>query len=232
MARVIGGTKTWMWWLGGCLCALVFGDLARAGELIREIAKYGAPARPIRPAVTEEQRKKAEKLVDQYLAPVAATEPDEAAAKEITASVKDLGSDDFRKRKAASDVLVKHGTAALGALRKAAESEDAEVKTRARAAVASIEAAARKGYVDDLKKIQTAARMVIGQRRTAAYHAMRTAHDAEAKAKKTGDRKAEEQARAERLAASATVGALSGLSRQVSPQPSKMRFRYGVRART
>jgi hypothetical protein len=43
MAAMIGRGKSWVWWLAGCLCALVFGRSVVAGEASR---KYGVIARP------------------------------------------------------------------------------------------------------------------------------------------------------------------------------------------
>lgn len=56
----------------------------------------------------------------------------------IDALVKDLGAEDFAKREAASQELVKIGLPALSALRAAAGSRDAEVAARARAAMDAI----------------------------------------------------------------------------------------------
>ena len=69
MARMMGRTKTLAWWMVGVCCAMVFGRAwASAAEAQ---AEYGIRARPrqaAKPAVTEEQKKQANKLVDEYLA--------------------------------------------------------------------------------------------------------------------------------------------------------------------
>ena len=49
MARMIGTTKSWMWWLGGLLCAAVFGGAAQAGEPVA--VRYGIKIRPPAPPV-------------------------------------------------------------------------------------------------------------------------------------------------------------------------------------
>ena len=152
MARAIGRTKSWLWWLGGLLCTLAFGGVGAAEEPEPE---YGVRPRPRgkQPAASEADRKKAEGLVDQYLAPVEAAEPGAAAKKEIAALIKDFGSADFAKRRAASVAIVKHGTAALGALREAAKSSDAEVAMRARSVITSIEGAPKQKILAELRKI-------------------------------------------------------------------------------
>ncbi len=68
-------------------------------------------------------------------APASAAEP----AGEIERLVKQLGSEDFKEREAASKALQKVGTPALNALRKAAWGEDAETRRRAGQLVRRIE---------------------------------------------------------------------------------------------
>ena len=63
------------------------------------------------------------------LAGALAAPPDEAG---IARLVKQLGSDVFAEREAASRELEKAGEAAQGALERAAQSDDAEVRRRAR----------------------------------------------------------------------------------------------------
>jgi hypothetical protein len=61
--------------------------------------------------------------------PVAAAAPND---KKIERLVKQLGSDKFKEREAATKRLVAIGEPALGALRKALTSDDREVRNRAR----------------------------------------------------------------------------------------------------
>jgi hypothetical protein len=62
MARMLGATKSGLCWIIGCVCALCFG---------RELTAQAAPeygVRAIQPAVTDEQRKATEQVIDKYLA--------------------------------------------------------------------------------------------------------------------------------------------------------------------
>jgi hypothetical protein len=169
MARMIGNTKTWLWWLGGLVCALVWGRSAGAGER-REPPPppYGVRVNP----VVEKTRKQAEKLVDEYVKPVAATAPDEKAKKQIAKLIADFGAKDFATRDAASRAILKHGPAALGPLRKALLSKDAEISQRAGKAIAAIEAAVREKLVGGLKKLGLAGRNAVTRRCIAASHAL------------------------------------------------------------
>ena len=110
MAVMIGKGKSWAWWLAGFLCALVFGARAGAAEEgPRAVALYGirpGPGGVDAPAVNPEQQKKAEGLVADYLAPVAAVEPTPEARAAIEKLVKDLGSNDAKTREEASAAVV------------------------------------------------------------------------------------------------------------------------------
>src|SRR5436190_2053031 len=64
-----------------------------------------------------------------------AAEPD---AGKIDRLVRQLGSDNFREREAASKRLEEIGEPALGALRKAAHSRDAEIRHRAAAVIEAV----------------------------------------------------------------------------------------------
>lgn len=64
---------------------------------------------------------------------------DDEQARKIQDLVKQLGADEFAAREKAGEELRKIGRPALDALRKAAESEDPEVRTRARGLVGEIE---------------------------------------------------------------------------------------------
>lgn len=67
------------------------------------------------------------------MAALLAPQQDEDLAKKIDALVRDLGAEDFETREKATAELKKIGKPAIPALKKAAESEDAEVKVRAKA---------------------------------------------------------------------------------------------------
>jgi hypothetical protein len=105
MARMVGQTGSWLWWLAGALCALAFGRAVVAGEATE---KYGVRPRPPadQPAVTEEQKRQAGKLVADYLAPVPPAEPTAEQKAAIDKLVQDLGSADFKVRAAAAVVAI------------------------------------------------------------------------------------------------------------------------------
>lgn len=218
MARMIGRTGSWLWWLAGCACALAFGPRARGADFAPR-PKYGVepmPA-PVVPEVGEAERRQAEELIDEHLRPVPAAEPSADEKTPIGELVKGLGAGDFAARDAASSALVKIGQKALGPLREAAKSSDPEVVQRAGQAVAAIETQVRAGVVNKLKRIPAAARAVIGGRSTAAGMALRRAVAAEEEARKAGDAEAEKRAVAERASATALLATLRALQAQVSP---------------
>ena len=216
---MIGRTRSWLCWLAGALCALIFGANSRAGEAQ---AKYGVQLRPIRPpadnpAVTAEQKQKAEQLVADYLAPVAAVEPTADQKTAIAKLVQDFGSADFKTREDASARAGKLGPEALGQLREASASKDAEVSTRAAAAIAAVETAARQGTVEELKKVRDAAAQAVSSRMNEARTAQAKAAQAAAAAEKAGQAEEAAKARAEAAGHSERVNALAALMRQIMP---------------
>jgi hypothetical protein len=225
MARMIGRSGSWLWWAFGAICALVFGADAMAGQAA---VRYGvAPRPPVdNPAVTEEQKQKAEKLVADYLAPVPAAEPAAEQKAAIEKLIKDLASNDFKVREEASANIVKQGPAALGVLREAAKSTDAEVATRAAAAIVAIEKAAHQAQVDDLKKLGTAGSIVINQEVAKARTAWAEANTALQAAEKKGDKDAVEKAKAASKASLEKMNVLNGLMALVSPM--RMQPVYGA----
>jgi hypothetical protein len=232
MARLAGRTKSWVWWMAGLLCALIWGQPAGAGTPIEPIQPpYGV--RPIRrgpPKVKPEDRKKAEKLVDEYMSPVPATKPIAEARTKIDKLIKDFGSEASATRRAASQKVIEFGAGALEALRKAVDSKDAEVSTRAKSAITRIEKAAREKIVTALKKNVNAAVAVIGARRKQAGGEYRVALKAENEARKAEDKDAEKAARLKRVAAGKRSSVLMMLSGRVSPRPAPMPAPvYGVR---
>jgi hypothetical protein len=169
MARVIGGTKSWLWWLGGLLCAVVFGAEARPAQ---KIALYGVRPRPRVPpvkvdpkSVTEEQKKAAAKLVDEYMGSKAAGTATEKDKQEIAKLIKDFGSDQFAVRESASKAILKFGGKALEQLKEALKSKDAEVVQRAEAAIAALQGGGSNRLVAELRGNYSAAILVISERR-------------------------------------------------------------------
>ncbi len=233
MARAARRAKTWVWYLAGCLCALVWGRSAEAGTPPEPPPPpYGV--RAVHPDV-EKNRKKAEKLVDEYLAPVPAKAPGEKAGKEIKRLVADFGAENHGKREAASRAVVKHGAAALAELRLAAHGKplkSAEVAQRAGLAIAAIEAAARKALVARLKALGPAARQVVLYRHTRAQRTLKKEQGVVQEAKKAGKTevvKTETAKKAEALlrAARERFVALSRLVRVLVPRRDSLPPPYG-----
>ena len=224
MAAMIGRSKSWFWWLAGLLCAFVFGSKAEAADAVALYGVRPGPGEVDAPVANPEQQKKAEQLVADYLAPVAAAEPGAEARAAIEKLVKDFASEDAKARDAASAAAVKQGPAALGLLRGAFDSKDAEVAERARAAATAIEAAARSPKVEELKKLGFVGQNAVRQKWTEANQAAVAADRAAAEAEKSGDAAATEKARAEAKAKRERAGALAGLLRQVSPEVMQARY--------
>ncbi len=102
MARTIGRTKSWLWWILGAVCALILG--AGASQGAEKTLKYGVMPRPVPPEhnlpqpkyggmprpipVEELQRQEAEKLVAQYEA--LKPNEDEESVKKLAETVKKL----------------------------------------------------------------------------------------------------------------------------------------------
>ena len=218
MSRVIGRTKSWVWWIAGTLCALIFGAAARAGEMA---ARYGVPARPAPPVespeVTDGQQQKVEKLLDDYLAPPAAGTPSAEQKAAVEKLLKDFSSADFKTREDASAQAAKQGTAALGLLREAAKAKDPEVASRAEAAAAAIENSARQVIVDELRKIQGAALQVLNQKIAESRDLQVMANANAAAADKAGNAAEAAKTREEAARQAARTTTLSALSAQIQP---------------
>jgi len=151
------------------LCALAFGSRAEAAQAV---AVYGIRVRPPGPkidekAVTDAQKRQAEKLVDEYMAGGQVAEPSAAEKKQIAKLIADFGSDVFATRKAASKEILKFGGKALKQLNAALKSKDAEVRQRASAAIAAIRSGGGSKAVLELRKIRNAAHVVIRARQAA-----------------------------------------------------------------
>jgi hypothetical protein len=238
---MINGTRSWLWWLGGLLCAFVFSSEAPAAVAAK---RYGvrpfprpAPPPPVTPTrVTEEQKKRAGKLIDEYMAGRSGGAPTEKEKAEIAKLVKDLGAAEFAVREAASRGVLKYGGKALPQLREALKDRDPEVVQRAEAAIKAIQSGGNGRVVTQLRAMYSAAVTVIRQRqakwRKAAYVAELQAVALE------GQKRAEaaRAKRAEMAAAKKKRADLELLVRQLTvrkmydrrrgPQPA-----YGVRWR-
>jgi hypothetical protein len=127
-----------------------------------------APAAP--PEKSEEKpapkgeaaRKEAEKLITSYLSGPEASLQERAAIKKL---INDMGSDDFRVREAASRNILKYGEKALLDLKRARESKDPEIASRAETAISSIRRGDRKGeIVAALRRIRKPALAAIDAR--------------------------------------------------------------------
>jgi hypothetical protein len=217
---MIGRMGSWLWWLTGFLCALVFGARAHGGELPEPPPPpYGINTRPVRPVqpVTEEQKQKAEKLIDEYLAaevnPPAPSAEDQA---KIDGFIKDLSSKEFATREATSAGLVKIGRPALAALRKAAESKDPEVAWRAKAAIEKIGDGPQ---VEGLRSLGWPAQTAVRERADKEKKAMTSAAGAAGEAEGAGKKEEAEKLRAEAKAAQARAEALNKLAAKVTPKP-------------
>jgi hypothetical protein len=221
MSAMIGRGQSWLWWLAGSLCALVFGRWAGAGELPAPKPVYGMPARPV---VSEDDQKKAEGLLAEYLAPVPAPEPPPPAKAEIEKLIKDFASEDAKVREAASGAVVKQGRAALGLLRGALTSKDAEVVERSRMAIGVIENSVRGPQIEEMKKLGAAGQNFVRQKWTEANAAALTAEKAATEAEKAGKADEAEKSKAEAKAARERAGALAGLLRQVAPPVMQARY--------
>jgi hypothetical protein len=166
--------------------------------------------------------------VAEYVAPVAAKEPAAEVKADLDKLVAALGSKDYQEREAASAAVVKHGPAALSALRTAARSQDVEVSTRAGVAIAAIETAARQSLVGDLKKDANAAMVVVNQKLNEAGTAQAKAAQAAAEADKAGNKDEAEKLRAQAKTAGDLTATLRGLQRAIMPM--RIAPVYGVEA--
>jgi hypothetical protein len=233
---MIGSTKTWLWWIGGLICATAFGR-ASAGAPVGAQPEYGIRARwpkqARKPAVTAEQKKRAAKLVDEYMAGSAVGKLDEKQKAEIAGLIKDFGSDQFAVRESASKAILKFGGKALEQLKEALKSKDAEVVQRAEAAIAEIKKSGGNRTVAELRKIYHAAVAVINARKEklkgAGYKAELQAIALEAQGKKDEAEKKREE-KAEFAKKVKELDKLVGLLAYRTPaRPVPMAAKYGVR---
>ena len=230
MARFIGKTTSWAWWVLGLLAALIPLRRAKAQGMMQPM--YGVSLRPIsRPVLEAEQMRQAAALVDQYVARVEPTEPSPGVKARLDELVGQLASDDYQQREQASAEVVKLGRAALKALQAAAASEDREVAVRAGAAIAAIENRVRQPIVDRLKAISPAAVVAIGQQISAAQSATAAAEHAVFQAQWARDEKKLSEARAALAAAKIRLGLLMRLSGRIALPMNLTCPKYGVVSR-
>jgi hypothetical protein len=174
MAMIIGRSKSWLWWLAGLFCALVFGRAAGAAEAqpeygVRVDPKAAVPAMPAKPRPpapdSDDLKQKANKLIDEYLSGQTPPAPGEELKAKIAKLVKELGADDWAVRENASKEIVAVGKPALAALKEAANSKDAEVAQRAKDALAQIEGSGT--IVDQLRALGGVGQTALQERTTA-----------------------------------------------------------------
>jgi hypothetical protein len=160
---MIGRTKGWLWWLVGTVCAIFFSARSMAAQ-----AKYGVMMKP-KPQVdpdkaTEEQKKQAGKLIDTWMAGPRIENPSDAEKARIAELIKSFDSKDYKIRNQASQDIISFGSKALGQLKEALQSRDAEVRMRSQQAISSITSRADAPEIAELKKIRDAAILTIQAR--------------------------------------------------------------------
>ena len=218
MARLIGASKSWTWWLLGAVCAYLFGQNATAAEPGAEQPEYGVRVRPpkVKPAVdvTDEQREQANDLIDAYLKPVEPEAPTAAAKEAIAGQTALLGLENAQTQRVAATALLEYGREALGALREAVQQGGANAAAAARV-IAQIEAQARQKAIGNLKGMNAAGRAVLAERLSAASRTLTACRKALAEARKDGDEEAITSAQTAMENSAATYSALLGLQRRV-----------------
>jgi hypothetical protein len=122
---------------------------------------------PARPSI-EQQRREAEKLVDEYLAPVPATEPKEETKKKLrkfVEYVKEGSKRQYVGRAPAELILKGMGTEALSGLREIAEqNQGAQLQVEAKQAIRTIEEAVKIDVLNSLRLLGWAAMDVLRER--------------------------------------------------------------------
>jgi hypothetical protein len=232
MARIVGKTASWLCWIAGLICALA--QTVRGQARVLPQPAYGVvplPPRSMQPGVSAEQMRQAAELVQQYLVPVKATEPAPGLQAKLEGVIRQLGSERYLEREAASAELVKLGPTALGVLRAAAEDRDLEVAARAWSAIAAIETHARQPIVARLKQLGYAAVMAAGQQISAAQSAAAAAEAAASKAEWAGDDERIAQARAAKAAAESRLRLLVRLTGRIALPMNLAYPRYGMATR-
>lgn len=245
MARMIGGTKSGIWWLAGMLCALLCGS-ARAAEPAKQAqAAYGimpqadrafiiAPRPPDAPPDAVQQ---AEKLIDAYLEEQNPPPAPADLEQKLAGLIKDLGSDEWARREEASQAIVKIGRPALPALRETvANSKDAEVIQRAKEAIAKIGGSG--SALESLRALGAAGQTAVQARIAQEKKTIAEQAGAAAEAELAGDKAQAEKLRADAKAAQARAGHLNKLKELLAqaqpaaprPGPGEMIALYGVRA--
>lgn len=216
MARVIGRVGSWVWWLAGLCLAFVFG---RSSAAMEAQALYGVPARPpdrAAPEVTEEQKKKIDGFIESYLAAqVSPPAPTAEQQAKIDGFIKDWESKEFQTRETASTEIAKIGIPALPSVKKAAESKDAEVAWRAKAAIEKIGDGPE---VEGLRSLGWPAQKAVTERTARERKAMVEKAGAAGEAEQAGKKDEAEKLRAEAKSAKARAEALDKLAAKVQPK--------------
>jgi len=218
VAAMIGRSKSWLWWLAGCLCAVLFGGANRAPSAEPPQPPYGVapPPPPLRRA-EEEQKQKADSLIDEYLAQQAPAPPPEDLKARIAKLVKELGADDWAARENASKELLKIGKPALPALKEAAQSKDAEVAARAKDAIEKL--GGEGSAVEGLRALGPAGQAAVQLRIVKERRTITGSAGAAGEAELAGKKDEAEKLRAEAKTAQTRAEALNKLAAKVTPKP-------------
>jgi len=240
MAKMIGRTKSWAWWLAGLFCAFVFGRPAAAQDSrddsrrfqtmygVRPIqddgiqVKYGVKPAPVLPEPIEQpparpgpdDRAQAAKLVADYIAAPAPARLAAGQKARLDRLIKALGDAQHENRESASAELARIGAAALPALRAAGQGS-AAASRRARQVIARIEAAAREPIAARLREIPAAAQAVIAEKLEEQARWTQESGQIADEAEKDGDREKAKAARADQESARMTTAVLRSLQQSL-----------------
>ena len=241
MAKMIGRTKSWAWWLSGLFCAFVFGRSAAAQDSrddgrrfqtmygVRPIQqderiqlKYGVRPSPVLPEPIEQpparpgpdDHAKAAKLVADYLTVPAPARLTAAQRTRMDKLIEDINDARHENRESASAELAQIGAAALPALRTAGQGSGTASR-RARQVIARIEAAARDPIAAELRKIAAAAQAVIAEKLAEQARWAQESGQIADEADKTGDREKSKAARADQESSERSAAVLRGLQQSL-----------------
>jgi len=238
MAAMIGRGKSWLWWLAGLFCALVFGRSGVAGEQaeqpvygVRVDPGFIAPVAPKpRHPADDEARRKAGQLIEQYLASQNPPPAGDELKARIDKLIKDLGANEWDVREKASKELSGIGRPSLDALKEAARSKDPEVAQRAADLAAGI--ADDKATLEQLRDMGATGLLALQERLATERKAVTGKAGAAGEADLAGRKDEAEKLRAEAKQAQANVAALvklAALLAQSVPGSGPVSARYGVR---
>ncbi|HOX08015.1 MAG TPA: hypothetical protein PK280_16575 [Planctomycetota bacterium] len=170
------------------------------------------------PAAADPDRAPA-RLIDAFLGPVPAAEPDAARAEEAARIIRGFCAERFEDREAASAAAARLSPAALTQLRRAAADRDMEVAERAGQAIAAIEKAWRDALAAELARAGPPARELLKARIAEEQRAWaRKALEAPA-AEREGRETDVARLKAEMAAASSRIEALKTLEDRLGAPP-------------